>query len=228
MTNNTTNSNIISQSTQEKDLSQIRREYMRSSLSRKNLPESPIYLFDNWLQFALEEGINDPTAMVVATVDSSGQAYQRAALLKHYDVKGMLFYTNLNSRKAKHLGTNPRVSLLFPWFSLDRQVMVLGTVQILSRTEAESYFHSRPRDSQIGVLASHQSSIISSRAALDEKFLSIKSSFHQKDIPVPSFWGGYRVEVDTMEFWQGGKYRLHDRFIYQRSKKLWQIDRLAP
>lgn len=106
--------------------------------------------------------------------------------------------------------------------------MILGTAKILSRQEVESYFRSRPRDSQVGVLASHQSSIISSRVALDKNFLSIKSSFHQKDIPVPSFWGGYRVEVDTVEFWQGGKYRLHDRFIYRRSNKLWKIDRLAP
>ena len=185
-------------------------------------------LFEHWLNQAVEAQLPDPTAMSVATVDEQGQPYQRIVLLKHFDAQGMVFYTNLGSRKAKQLETNPRISLLFPWHMLERQVMVLGSVERLSTLEVVKYFHSRPRDSQLGAWVSKQSSRISARGVLEGKFLELKQKFQQGEIPLPSFWGGYRIKIDSMEFWQGGAHRLHDRFFYQREGDAWKIDRLAP
>lgn len=209
-------------------IAHLRREYTRGGLRRKDLPDDPIALFEQWLSQACEAKLPDPTAMTVATVDEQGQPWQRIVLLKHYDAQGMVFYTNLGSRKALQLAHNPRISLHFPWHSLERQVMVLGEVEKLSPLEVLKYFHSRPRDSQIGAWVSKQSSRISARGILEGKFLELKQKFQQGEVPLPSFWGGYRVKFHTMEFWQGGEHRLHDRFIYQRDHDGWKIDRLAP
>lgn len=209
-------------------IAHLRREYTRGGLRRKDLPADPLELFGLWLSQACEAQMPDPTAMTVATVDEQGQPYQRIVLLKHYDDDGMLFYTNLGSRKALHLAQNPRISLHFPWHFLERQVMVLGEVEKLTPLEVLKYFQSRPRESQIGAWVSKQSSRISARGVLESKFLELKQKFQQGDIPLPSFWGGYRVKFHTMEFWQGGAHRLHDRFIYQRDAEGWKIDRLAP
>lgn len=209
-------------------IAHLRREYTRGGLRRKNLPDTPLALFEQWLQQACAAQLPDPTAMTVATVDSSGQPYQRIVLLKHYDEQGMVFYTNLGSRKALQLADNPRISLHFPWHFLERQVMVLGEVEKLSPLEVLKYFHSRPRDSQIGAWVSKQSSRISARGVLEGKFLELKQKFQQGEVPLPSFWGGFRVRFHTMEFWQGGEHRLHDRFLYQRDGSGWTIDRLAP
>ncbi|MFH7096948.1 pyridoxamine 5'-phosphate oxidase, partial [Klebsiella pneumoniae] len=153
---------------------------------------------------------------------------QRIVLLKHYDEKGLVFYTNLGSRKAHQIENNPQVSLLFPWHMLERQVMVIGKAERLSTLEVVKYFHSRPRDSQIGAWVSKQSSRISARGILESKFLELKQKFQQGEVPLPSFWGGFRVSIEQMEFWQGGEHRLHDRFLYQRESGAWKIDRLAP
>ncbi|OON40428.1 pyridoxamine 5'-phosphate oxidase [Izhakiella australiensis] len=216
----------------DKDLLQniasLRREYIRGGLRRNDLPDDPADLFNHWINQAVEAGLPDPTAMTVATVDAQGQPYQRIVLLKHFDARGMVFYTNLGSRKAKHLENNQRISLHFPWHMLERQVMVLGEAEKLSTLEVVKYFHSRPRDSQIGAWASNQSSRISARGVLEGKFLELKQKFQHGEIPLPSFWGGYRIKINTFEFWQGGAHRLHDRFIYQRADSGWQIDRLAP
>lgn len=209
-------------------IAHLRREYTRGGLRRKDLPDDPIALFEQWLSQACEAKLPDPTAMTVATVDEQGQPWQRIVLLKHYDAQGMVFYTNLGSRKALQLAHNPRISLHFPWHSLERQVMVLGEVEKLSPLEVLKYFHSRPRDSQIGAWVSKQSSRISARGILEGKFLELKQKFQQGEVPLPSFWGGYRVKFHTLEFWQGGEHRLHDRFIYQRDHDGWKIDRLAP
>ncbi len=209
-------------------IAHLRREYTRGGLRRKDLPDTPLALFEHWLQQACAAQLPDPTAMTVATVDSNGQPYQRIVLLKHYDDRGMVFYTNLGSRKAQQLGDNPRISLHFPWHFLERQVMVLGEVEKLSPLEVLTYFSSRPRDSQIGAWVSKQSSRISARGVLEGKFLELKQKFQQGDVPLPSFWGGFRVKFHTVEFWQGGEHRLHDRFIYQREENGWSIDRLAP
>lgn len=209
-------------------IAHLRREYTRGGLRRKDLPDDPITLFEQWLSQACEAKLPDPTAMTVATVDEQGQPWQRIVLLKHYDAQGMVFYTNFGSRKALQLAHNPRISLHFPWHYLERQVMVLGEVEKLSPLEVLKYFHSRPRDSQIGAWVSKQSSRISARGILEGKFLELKQKFQQGEVPLPSFWGGYRVKFHTMEFWQGGEHRLHDRFIYQRDHGGWKIDRLAP
>ncbi|ORM50898.1 pyridoxamine 5'-phosphate oxidase [Pantoea conspicua] len=209
-------------------IAHLRREYTRGGLRRKDLPDDPIALFEQWLSQACEAKLPDPTAMTVATVDEEGQPWQRIVLLKHFDAQGMVFYTNLGSRKALQLAHNPRISLHFPWHFLERQVLVLGEVEKLSPLEVLKYFHSRPRDSQIGAWVSKQSSRISARGILEGKFLELKQKFQQGEIPLPSFWGGYRVKFHTVEFWQGGEHRLHDRFLYQRDHDGWKIDRLAP
>ena len=209
-------------------IAHLRREYTRGGLRRNDLPEDPLSLFEHWLGQAVEAQLPDPTAMSVATVDEKGQPYQRIVLLKHFDQRGMVFYTNLGSRKAHHLENNPRISLLFTWHMLERQVMVLGTVEKLSVIEVMKYFHSRPRESQIGAWVSKQSSRISARGVLEGKFLELKQKFQQGEVPLPSFWGGFRIKIDSMEFWQGGEHRLHDRFFYQREESGWKIDRLAP
>lgn len=216
----------------EFDVADSRREYTRGGLRRADLPLEPLPLFEHWLKQACEAKLADPTAMVVATVDEHGQPFQRIVLLKHYDEKGLIFYTNLGSRKAQQLANNNRISLLFPWHVLDRQVIVLGKAERLSTFEVMKYFASRPKDSQIGAWVSQQSSRISARGVLESKFLELKQKFSQGEVPLPSFWGGFRVNVESMEFWQGGEHRLHDRFIYQRdaaeTETGWKIDRLAP
>lgn len=210
------------------ELADYRREYLQGGLRRNDLPDDPIALFETWMQQAIAAGVPDPTAMVVGTVDEQGQPYQRIVLLKQVDEQGFVFYTNMGSRKASHLGYNPRISLLFPWHSLERQVHVTGQVEKLSATEVMKYFSSRPKDSQIGAWVSKQSSRISARGLLEAKFLEMKQKFANGEVPLPSFWGGFRVHVDSVEFWQGGANRLHDRFIYQREQAGWAISRLAP
>ncbi|MGV3344183.1 pyridoxamine 5'-phosphate oxidase [Enterobacteriaceae bacterium LUAb1] len=209
-------------------IARLRREYTQGGLRRKDLPATPLVLFEQWLRQACDAQLPDPTAMCVATVDSQGQPWQRIVLLKHYDEQGMVFYTNLGSRKARHLAHNPRISLLFPWHMLERQVMITGRVEKLSSVEVLRYFHSRPRDSQIGAWVSRQSSRISTRAILESQFVELKQKFLQGEIPLPSFWGGYRVHVESFEFWQGGEHRLHDRFFWQRKGEGWEAERLAP
>lgn len=173
----------------EFDVADLRREYIRGGLRRSDLTENPLELFERWLKQACDARLPDPTAMCVATVDANGQPYQRIVLLKHYDDQGLVFYTNLGSRKAQQLAQNPHISLLFPWHMLDRQVIFLGTAERLSTLEVLKYFSSRPKDSQIGAWVSQQSSRISARGVLESKFLELKQKFQQGDVPLPSFWG---------------------------------------
>lgn len=211
------------------ELSDIRRDYTQGGLRRNDLPQWPEQLFEKWLNQAIDAKLIDPTAMTVATVDENGQPYQRIVLLKHFDKNGFVFYTNLGSRKASQLAGNPKISLHFPWHSLERQVHITGTVEQLSKLEVIKYFSSRPKESQIAAWASRQSSRLSARQALESKFLEIKQKFANGEVPVPTFWGGYRVKIDSVEFWQGGVNRLHDRFIYCRTDDgRWEIERLAP
>ncbi|NHI00359.1 MULTISPECIES: pyridoxamine 5'-phosphate oxidase [Oceanimonas] len=210
------------------ELADYRREYLQGGLRRNDLPDTPLALFETWMQQAIAAGLPDPTAMVVATVDERGQPYQRIVLLKQVDEQGFVFYTNMGSRKAAHLNHNPRISLLFPWHPLERQVHITGQVEKLAATEVMKYFASRPKDSQIGAWVSKQSSRISARGLLEAKFLEMKQKFASGEVPLPSFWGGFRVKFDAVEFWQGGANRLHDRFVYQREQDGWTISRLAP
>ncbi|MDR9828235.1 pyridoxamine 5'-phosphate oxidase [Vibrio sp. FNV 38] len=210
------------------DIADIRREYSRDGLRRSDLNTDPIEQFNLWLQQALDAGLSDPTAMTVATVDERGQPFQRIVLLKNLDSQGFVFYTNLGSRKAHHIADNNRVSLHFPWHPLERQVHVTGVAEKLSSVENMKYFLSRPKESQLAAIASKQSSRISARGVLEAKYLELKKKFEKGDIPVPSFWGGYRIKPESIEFWQGGEHRLHDRFLYTGSDNQWDIERLAP
>ncbi|KJS09386.1 MAG: pyridoxine 5'-phosphate oxidase [Gammaproteobacteria bacterium BRH_c0] len=207
-----------------------RREYRYSRLTRASLHDSPFAQFQHWLDQALQDkGVADPTAMCVATVDASGKPWQRLVLLKHFDEHGLVFYTNLGSRKARDIADNPQVSLHFPWNAMDRQVIVGGTAQRLSSVEVLKYFISRPRDSQLAAWSSRQSSRINSRQALVGQFMQMREKFRHGDIPVPDFWGGFRVAPAEFEFWQGGEHRLHDRFQYLLDDSgQWVISRLAP
>ncbi len=210
-------------------LEDFRREYTQGGLDCADLAASPFEQFQRWMEQTIKSGLPDPNAMTVATVDATGQPSQRIVLLKHMDERGFVFYTNLNSRKAQELKQNPKISLHFPWYFLERQVKVCGVVEQLSAAEVLKYFVTRPRDSQLGAWASQQSKPISSRALLMQQFESMKNKFAKGEIPVPDFWGGFRVKPHQIEFWQGGAARLHDRFQYNlQTDNSWFIQRLEP
>lgn len=207
----------------------MRREYVYAGLNRENLLQNPLEQFKQWLKIAVDAQITDPTAMTLATVNAEGKPSQRVVLLKGADEKGFVFYTNLGSRKAHDIADNNQVALHFAWLELDRQVKLQGVATQLSAAEAFKYFASRPKDSQIAAWASHQSRSISSRQLLETAFAQMKQKFSDGDIPLPSFWGGYRVAITRYEFWQGRENRLHDSFSYEKNEaKQWQINRLAP
>ncbi|WP_036858912.1 pyridoxamine 5'-phosphate oxidase [Porticoccus hydrocarbonoclasticus] len=209
-------------------LEDSRREYQYGRLRRESLKESPFEQFNLWMEQAIHSDLSDPTAMCLATVNAEGKPWQRTVLLKGMDERGLMFYTNLGSRKAREMSGNPNVSLIFPWMRMDRQVIVGGQVERLTKTEVLSYFLKRPRGSQLAAWASQQSSRLSSRQALEAQFIQMKEKFAAGEIPVPDFWGGYRVVPGEFEFWQGGENRLHDRFQYLRAENGWAILRLAP
>jgi len=206
-----------------------RREYTHSGLTRHDLDADPFVQFDAWLQAALNRNLCDATAMSIATVSADGQPSLRTVLLKYYDTSGFVFYTNLESRKAIQIEQNPKVALLFYWREFERQIKITGSATRVSTADSLRYFLTRPRESQLGAWVSAQSSIISSRSVLEQKFDEMKRKFSGGEIPIPSFWGGYRVAPDSIEFWQGRVNRLHDRFMYRRQPdQAWNIERLAP
>jgi len=205
-----------------------RREYDYGKLSRESLLDSPFDQFKLWMAQAIEADIQDPTAMSVATVSTEGKPWQRMVLLKDFDERGFVFYTNLGSRKAAEIAGNAQVSLHFPWLQLDRQVIVGGRAERLSTVDVMKYFLSRPKGSQLAAWASKQSSRINSRQALETQFEQVKEKFSKGEIPLPDFWGGFRVVPEEIEFWQGGESRLHDRFSFQRDGDDWDIARLSP
>jgi pyridoxamine 5'-phosphate oxidase len=210
------------------DLSEFRKEYTDRGLRREDLAADAMVQFEGWFQQAVELKLHEPNAMSLATVDPAGRPLLRTVLLKYFDTNGFVFFTNYQSRKAKHIAGNPQVSLLFPWVILERQVIVQGRAEKISAAESLKYFSSRPRESQLGAWVSDQSSVISSRKLLLQKLAEIKDKFAHGEVPLPSFWGGYRVVPETIEFWQGGSARLHDRFFYERKDGAWQIERLSP
>ena len=199
------------------------------NLDEGMLAEDPMDQFAAWMADAVAVPLPEPTAMVLATVSASGQPRARTVLLKHYDSGGFTFYTNRTSRKGTDLAEVPRASLVFPWYPMQRQVIVEGSVSALSTEESEPYFHSRPRGSQLGAWASRQSTVIGSRAELDDRYAELERRWPDgTDVPMPDFWGGYLVVPDVVEFWQGRTNRLHDRFRYRRDAGRWVLERLAP
>jgi pyridoxamine 5'-phosphate oxidase len=193
------------------------------------LDACPLKQFEGWLEQAVKAGVEDPTAMVLATVEESGIPWQRIVLLKGISDGGFVFYTNLDSNKARAINQQPEVSLLFPWNVLDRQVIVGGTARRMSSVEAARYFLTRPRESRIAAWASRQSRPLDSRSLLEQQALKMRKRFADGEIPMPDFWGGYRVVPQRIEFWQGGEHRLHDRFLYRRgSADQWEIEQLQP
>jgi len=209
------------------DLQSLRREYLKGGLHRRDMADNPYDQFRLWMGQAVTGESLDPTAMTLATVDAQGQPFQRTVLLKDID-EGFLFYTNLGSKKAQHIAASPRVSLHFAWLELERQVKIAGVAERLSTTQVLKYFLTRPRESQLAAWASHQSQPLGSRALLEQSFARMKDKFGKGEIPLPDFWGGYRVIPSRIEFWQGGAHRLHDRFEYRQDGQSWIIERLAP
>ena len=208
------------------DLSNLRKEYLKSGIVKDNLKSNPIEQFSLWFDQAIEANIIEPSAMSLATSDD--YIGIRTVLLKFFDDKGFVFFTNYESKKSKQLQNNPQAALLFPWLALERQVKIIGSVEKITKLESLKYFSSRPKDSQIGAWSSQQSSKISSRAILVDQFAAMKKKFANGEIPLPDFWGGYRVVPQSIEFWQGRESRLHDRLIYERKDNGWDISRLSP
>jgi pyridoxamine 5'-phosphate oxidase len=207
----------------------IRQRHMAEGFDETDLTASPFSLFEQWYSTTMDSGLHEPTAMSVATVDENAQPWQRFVLLKLFDEKGFVFFTNYESRKASHIANNARVSLLFPWYPLGRQVSVTGKASKIPTAESLAYFITRPRGSQLGAWASGQSKMINSRSVLETAVESIKRKYANHEVPLPPFWGGYRVVPRTMEFWQARDSRLHDRFIYTLDQAgNWSVKRLAP
>lgn len=201
----------------------------KALLSRHNMDPDPIRQFNLWMQDAERAEIPLPNAMTLATSSRQGRPSARIVLLKEVDARGFVFFTNYQSRKAQELQENPYAALVFDWRPISRQVRVEGKVELISGEESDQYFSSRPRDRQIGALASSQSQVVEDRALLEKSFDDITQKFIGQDVPRPQHWGGYRLAAEILEFWQEGESRLHDRLRYRRDGAgLWVIERLAP
>jgi pyridoxamine 5'-phosphate oxidase len=206
----------------------FRTRAMAEGLDPDQLAADPIVQFERWYQAAVATGLPEPNAMSLATVDAAGQPSLRTVLLKRFDADGFVFFTNYRSRKSQDIAGNDRVALLFPWVALARQVQITGRAARIPTAESLHYFLTRPRGSRLGAWSSPQSRVIRSRALLEQKFAEMKQRFGSGEIPLPDFWGGYRVVPDSLEFWQGRANRLHDRFRYSRAGDGgWRIERLA-
>jgi pyridoxamine 5'-phosphate oxidase len=207
----------------------LRRDYSMAGLSEKDLARDPFRQFEKWFQEAEAARIPEPNAMVLSTAALDGRPSARTVLLKGLDGRGFVFYGNHESRKGRELAANARAALLFPWIALERQVIAEGVVARVSREESEAYFHSRPRLSQLAAWASPQSSIVPSRAVLEESLRTLEDRYAGREVPLPPHWGGYRLAPETVEFWQGRRNRLHDRLRYRRERDgAWSVERLGP
>jgi pyridoxamine 5'-phosphate oxidase len=206
-----------------------RRDPDPEAMSAGLLDGDPMAQFAQWLAEAQGRGIPEPTAMLLATVSAQGRPRARTVLLKDHSQAGFTFYTNRTSRKGRDLSAHPMATVVFPWYAMGRQVTAEGSVQMMSQAASEPYFRSRPRGSQIGAWASRQSQVISSRAELELRVAELEQRWPAPgDIPMPDFWGGYLLVPGTVEFWQSGAYRLHDRLRYRRDGAGWLIERLSP
>ena len=211
------------------DLSDFRKEYNAGELSKSGMKYNPMLQFEQWMEDAIQFGMPEPNAMILATSTLEGKPSARCVLLKESNERGFVFFTNYQSRKGRELNANPFAALVFDWHEMERQIRIEGHVEKLSEKESDVYFHSRPISSQIGAWASPQSQIIDSRETLDNSFRQYeKKLIDYPSIPRPSYWGGFIVIPYLIEFWQGRPNRLHDRIVYYRNDENWQINRLAP
>jgi pyridoxamine 5'-phosphate oxidase len=210
------------------DLAAAREEYTRGGLTEADLLPDPVAMFSRWYDEARDAGIHEPNAMVVSTADGEGRPSSRLVLLKGFSEDGFAFYTNTLSRKGQELRANPRCALLFPWHPLERQVRVDGIAEPLPQDEVDAYFAVRPRESQIGAWASHQSRPVAGRDELAREYADAQARFEGGDVPTPEEWGGYLVRPEAFEFWQGRPGRMHDRLVYLPTDGGWRTERLAP
>jgi pyridoxamine 5'-phosphate oxidase len=209
-------------------LADLRKDYTLAGLTEKDLAKDPFRQFEKWFQEALAAKVPEPNAMVLATAARDGVPSARIVLLKGIDGRGFVFFSSYESRKGRELEANPRASLVFPWITQERQVVVEGAVSRVTREESEAYFHSRPVASQLGAWASQQSTIIPGRAVLEDNLKALEKKYAGAEVPMPPHWGGYRLVPQAVEFWQGRRSRLHDRLRYRRGDDGWVIERLSP
>jgi pyridoxamine 5'-phosphate oxidase len=210
------------------DASRLRKEYTSAGLVEDDVDPDPIVQFHNWFEKVIEADLHEPNAMTLATASREGGPSARIVLLKGYDERGFVFYTNYEGRKARELEANPLCALLFYWGELERQVRVEGRASRIPGEESDAYFSSRPRGSRLGAWASEQSQPVEDRNVLEERVRALEAEYEGREIPRPPFWGGYRVEPEVVEFWQGRENRLHDRIVYRRTGEGWKMERLQP
>jgi pyridoxamine 5'-phosphate oxidase len=209
-------------------IADLRREYARASLDESTVGLDPIAQFGQWFEEALKAEVMEPNAMSLATASADGAPSVRVVLLKGYDERGFVFFTDYRSQKGVELRANPRAALVLYWPELERQVRITGTTSTIAREESEAYYRTRPRGSRLGAWISHQSQVIASRKLLDDRVPELEQTFPGEDIPLPVYWGGFRVAPESIEFWQGRENRLHDRIRYVWEEGSWRIERLSP
>jgi pyridoxamine 5'-phosphate oxidase len=213
----------------EKTLADLRKDYTLQGLSENDIDPNPFIQFQKWFDQALDAKLPEPNAMAVATATPDGKPSARMVLLKDFDERGFVFFTNYNSQKGQELAENPQAALVFWWAELERQVRIAGYVEKVSEQESDEYFQSRPFNSRLGAWASHQSEVIASREELEQRLQALQAKYENQDIPRPAYWGGVRVIPTEIEFWQGRPSRLHDRLLYTRlDEHSWKIERLSP